>query len=69
MLIKYLFLLLLISCSFSENYKKETFAQKRDKRIYAALKKFKYAMEAKGYRAAGIGEGLDHSTEKQNYLS
>lgn len=25
-------------------------------------------MEAKGYRYAGIGEGIDHSTGKQNYL-
>ena len=25
-------------------------------------------MEAKGYRVAGIGEGIDHSTGKQNYI-
>jgi len=74
MLIKYLFLFLalLTSCSFIENFKKptpeEVFRKERDKRIYSAVRKFKKAMEAKGYRAAGLGEGIDHSTGKQNYL-
>ena len=25
-------------------------------------------MRAKGYRTAGIGEGIDHSAGKQNYI-
>lgn len=44
------------------------FGRERDKKIYGALRKFKTAMEAKGFHAVGIGEGIDHSTGKQNYL-
>lgn len=70
MLTKYLFLFLFLfsTCSCKELSKEELFRKERDKRIYSALRKFKQAMETKGYRAAGIGEGIDHSTGKQNYL-
>ncbi len=74
MLTNYLFLILCLfnSCSFPEPSKKltsaEIFKKERDKRVYSSLRKFKRSMEAKGYWAAGIGEGIDHSTEKQNYL-
>lgn len=47
---------------------KHPFCKERDKRIYSAVRKFKKAMEAKGYRAAGLGEGIDHSNGKQKYL-
>ena len=75
MLANYLFFVLCIftSCSFAEPSKKltaeEIFKKERDKRIYSALRKFKCAMDAKGYRAAGIGEGIDHNTGRQNYLA
>jgi hypothetical protein len=74
MIINYLCLIscLFASCSFSEPSKKETaedhFGKERDRAIYRALKKFCKSMETKGYRASGIGEGIDHSTRKQNYL-
>ena len=74
MLVSYLFLILCLfaGCSFPEPSKKlteeEIFKKERDRRIYSALRKFKHAMEAKGYRAAGLGEGIDHATGKQNYL-
>lgn len=78
MLAKYLFLILCFftSCSFPELSKKltaeECFDRERKKVVHRALKKFIKSMEAKGYRAAGIGEGLDHShgreKERQNYL-
>ena len=70
----YLFLILCLfsGCSFPEPSKKlteeEMFEKERDRRIYSALRKFKRSMEGKGYQAAGIGEGIDHSTGKQNYL-
>jgi hypothetical protein len=68
----FLCLCLLAGCSFPEPSKKitseELFKKERDKRVYSALRKFKHAMEAKGYRAAGLGEGIDHATRKQNYL-
>ncbi len=70
MLIKFLVILSLLftigSCSEKANEKR--FARERDKRIYSVLRKFKHTMAAKGYRYAGIGEGIDHSTGKQNYL-
>src|SRR5271156_6672100 len=73
----FLFLFLFTSCSFPEPPKKltaeECFDRERNKVVHRALKKFLQSMEAKGYRAAGIGEGLDHShdreKEKQNYLA
>ena len=71
----YLFLILCLfsGCSLPEPSKKlteeEIFKKERDRRIYSALRKFKHAMEAKGYRAAGLGEGIDHATGKQNYLA
>lgn len=73
MFINYLFLCLCLlnSCSSpppKKSTEKETFKKERDKRIYSALKKFKYAMEVKGYQAIGVGEGIDHATGKQNYL-
>lgn len=78
MLISYLFsiLCLFVSCSFPEPSKKETaeerFDRERIKVVHRALKKFIKSMEGKGYRAAGIGGGLDHSgdreKERQNYL-
>lgn len=69
-------LCLLTGCSFPEPSRQETaeerFDRERNKVVHGALKKFIKSMEAKGYRAAGIGEGLDHSgdseKEKQNYL-
>ena len=70
----YLFLILCLfsGCSLPEPSKKlteeEIFKKERDQRIYSALRKFKHAMEKKGYRAAGLGEGIDHATGKQNYL-
>ena len=75
MLANFLFLILCLfaGCSFPEPSKKlteeEIFKKERDRRIYSALRKFKHAMEAKGYRAAGLGEGIDHATGKQNYLA
>jgi hypothetical protein len=70
--IYFLIIFLFASFSFPESSKKltaeEIFKKERDKKIYSALRKFKYSMDAKGYRAAGIGEGVDHSTGKQNYL-
>lgn len=67
-----LFLLFFTGCTFPEPFKKltaeELFEKERDKRIYSALRKFRHAMQAKGYFAAGIGEGIDHSTGKQNYM-
>jgi len=72
MFAKCLFLALLTSCSLLENFKKKTpeevFRKERDGRIYSAVKKFKKAMEVKGYRATGLGEGIDHSIGKQNYI-
>jgi hypothetical protein len=78
MFVRYLFLLLTIlaGCSLLEKPKgisaEERFDRERMKVVHGALKKFIKSMEAKGYRAAGIGEGLDHShgteKEKQNYL-
>lgn len=78
MLINFLVLIfcLFTSCSFPEPSRKETaderFDRERDEVVYRALNKFIKSMQAKGYRAAGIGEGLDHSgdreKEKQNYL-
>ncbi|MCC5831974.1 MAG: hypothetical protein JJU12_02905 [Chlamydiales bacterium] len=78
MVVNYLFLIfcLLTSCSFPEPSRKETaeerFDRERDEVVYRALNRFIKSMQAKGYRAAGIGEGLDHSgdreKEKQNYL-
>jgi hypothetical protein len=70
MLNKYLFFLLFlfVTCSCAQPSQEMLFKRERDERIYSALSKFKTAMEAKGYRVAGIGEGLDHSTGKQNYL-
>ena len=68
----FLILCLFAGCSFPEPSKKltaeEIFKKERDKRIYSALRKFKCAMNAKGYLAAGIGEGIDHNTGRQNYL-
>ena len=69
-------LFLFTGCSFPEPSKKltteECFDRERNKVVHRALKKFIKSMEAKGYHAAGIGEGLDHShgreKEKQNYL-
>ena len=79
MLANYLFLILCLftSCSFPEPSKKltaeEYFDRERKKVVHRALKKFIKSMEAKGYHAAGIGEGLDHShgreKERQNYLA
>jgi hypothetical protein len=78
MLIKIIYLIfcLFTSCSFPEPMRQETaeeqFDRERRKVVHSALKKFIKSMKAKGYRAAGIGEGLDHSgdreKEKQNYL-
>ena len=72
----FLLLFLFTGCSLPEPSKKltaeECFDRERNKVVHRALKKFIKSMEAKGYRAAGIGEGLDHShdreKEKQNYL-
>ena len=71
-----LFLILFTGCSFPQPSKKlnaeECFDRERRKVVHRALKKFIKSMEAKGYHAAGIGEGLDHShgreKERQNYL-
>jgi hypothetical protein len=70
MFVKYLFLLLplFFTGSCTKPSQETLFGQERDKRVYSALRKFKLAMEAKGFYAAGIGEGLDHSTGKQNYI-
>ena len=76
LIVHFYFYCLFAGCSFPEPSKKltaeEIFKKERDQRIYSALKKFIKSMEAKGYHAAGIGEGLDHShdreKEKQNYL-
>jgi hypothetical protein len=70
MLIRYLsaLFLLIITCSCKEPSAEERFDKKRDKVVHHALKNFIKSMNAKGYHAAGVGEGLDHSTEKQNYL-
>jgi len=73
----YLVLQLFAGCSSSEHSKalkaEEQFDRERDRTVHRALKKFIKDMETKGYRAAGIGEGLDHShgseKEKQNYLA
>jgi hypothetical protein len=69
----FLILCLFTGCSFAGPSKQETaedcFDRERSKIVHLALKKFITSMAAKGYRAAGIGEGLDHSTEKQNYLA
>ncbi len=67
---------LFASCSFPEPSRQETtedrFDGERNKIVHRATRKFIKSMEAKGYRAVGIGEGLDHShdreKEKQNYL-
>ena len=61
-----LFLLLLTSCASS--YSETSFEKERDKRIHNILRNFTQAMQKKGFHAAGIGEGLDHSNWKQNYL-
>ena len=81
MLAKYIFAFLFLfeftSCSFPEPSTKHLTAEERfDKErcivVHRALKKFIKNMREKGYYAAGIGEGLDHShgreQEKQNYL-
>ena len=72
----FIVLCLFASCSFPKPSRKETaedqFDRERRKVVHGALKKFIKSMEAKGYRAAGIGEGLDHTgdreKEKQKYL-
>lgn len=46
-----------------------SFSEARHKIIHRVLRNFNRAMQTKGFRAAGIGEGLDHSTGKQNYLA
>jgi hypothetical protein len=71
MLIKYLILLLSLffTVSFTKPSQETLFEQERDKRVYGALRKFTLAMETKGFHLAGMGEGLDHSTEKQNYIA
>ena len=74
MLVNCLFsiLFLFTGCSIPEPAKQKSgedpFGKERDQVIYRALNKFIKTMEAKGYRAAGIGEGIDHSTRKQKYL-
>lgn len=74
MFVNFLFILvcLLAGCSFPEPSREgsaeEVFKTERDQAIYSALQKFLKSMKAKGYNAAGIGEGIDHSTGKQNYL-
>ena len=61
-----LFLLFLSSCVSPSQ--EDRFEQERRKVIHQALRHFIKAMEAKGFHAGGIGEGLDHSNWKQNYL-
>ena len=74
MSVNFLFVVLFFfaSCFIPEPAKQKSgedpFGKERDQVIYRALNKFIKTMEAKGYRAAGIGEGIDHSTRKQNYL-
>jgi hypothetical protein len=78
MIINYLCLIscLFASCSFPEPSRQETAEERFDRErivvVHGALRKFIKSMETKGYHAAGIGEGLDHSQdrekEKQNYL-
>ena len=70
MIIKYLFLFLPLSILYSctEPSPEMHFRRERDKRIHHILRDFKGAMRTKGFHAAGIGEGVDHNTGKQNYL-
>lgn len=78
MFVKYLFSILFLFTSYScQHFDKkltaeELFDKERSKVVHRALKKFIKSMEVKGYHAAGIGEGLDHSQgrekERQNYL-
>ena len=65
-----IFFLLLLTIAFSctQPSHEILFKRERDKRVHSALRNFKAVMEIKGYRTAGVGEGIDHSTGKQNYL-
>ena len=65
---KYLFTCLIFVTACTKPSPEERFDNARHKVTHQALGKFTRAMRAKGYDAAGIGEGLDHSTGKQNYL-
>jgi hypothetical protein len=66
---RYLFLFVLFLYSCSSLSEEDRFDKERSKVTHAALRNFKNAMQEKGFHAVGIGEGLDHSTGKQNHLS
>ncbi len=62
------FLLFIIASSCSIKKTEDKFAKERDRLVYSALGKFIKSMTAEGYCAAGVGEGIDHKTGKQNCL-
>ena len=68
MAIKYLVLFLLLFSTLYASTEETDFSKERRRVIHLVLRKFKQAMQAKGLNAAGIGEGIDHNNDKQNYL-
>jgi hypothetical protein len=70
MLTKYLFLSLSLFFVYScaEQSQETLFKRERDKRVHNALSGFTTAMLKKGIYAVGLGEGIDHSNGKQNYI-
>ncbi len=67
MKIRYIVLILFFSaCS---KHPESHFDKNRRKITHKVMKEFIIEMKAKGFEAAGIGEGIDHNTNKQNYLS
>lgn len=69
MYIRYLVtVLILFMVSCGKPLSQDPFSKEREKRVYSAVRKFKKAMEIKGYHAAGLGEGLDPNNRRQNYL-
>jgi hypothetical protein len=57
-----------VACSCEKPSAEDRFDAERRKVVHHALKNFIKHMEIKGFCAAGIGEGLDHSNGKQNYI-
>lgn len=64
----FLFLSLCLTYSCTQPSTEDYFDDERRKVVHHALKNFIISMKEKGFYAAGIGEGINHKTGKQNYL-
>lgn len=71
MRINYFFVIfnVLITCSCVNSSTQTSFVRERDKKIGKVLKNFQSSMAKKGYYLGGLGEGIDHDTKQQKYLS